>query len=294
MTSSYDRHVCLIRGVAALSWSLFEVRKLGPALALATGAMYATSASSQPSDNLDEGNIYIVTLGASTEFGPSYPGASRHSFSVMPDFDWRRMGEAEELSAPDDNLDLSLLDWGQLSAGPVIGFRDSRDEKDMSVLKGLKKIRPDADAGIFARYWIVPDEWRVRTEVRKAVFNGSGLQVDMGSDYFVKAGERWIFTAGPRASFASKPHMKTYFGVSAEEAQENGKVEPFDPSGGLQSAGISVSASYSLDDAWTLQAYGRYDRLLGDARRSPISRDIGSADQWTLGFGITKAFTVNF
>ncbi|SIQ58714.1 Outer membrane scaffolding protein for murein synthesis, MipA/OmpV family [Rhizobium sp. RU35A] len=239
-------------------------------------------------------DTYIITLGSTVSVGPTYPGSRRTSLSAAPDFDWRRLGEPEENSTPDDNFDLSLVDLGNFSAGPVIGIRDRRDERDEKALRGLKRIKIDMDAGLFAQYWFIPDAWRVRAEVRQAVFDNSGLVVDVGSDYFLRAGEHWLFSAGPRASFSNGAYAQRYFGVSAADAASNGRVQPYDADGGLQSLGLTVSAAYHFNEDWTVTAYGRYDRLLGDAANSPITSQFGSANQFTVGIGLTRAFRIAF
>ncbi|MDQ0455738.1 MipA/OmpV family protein [Rhizobium paknamense] len=235
----------------------------------------------------------IVTLGANLNYGASYPGAAHNNLSAMPSFDWRRMGEPEEYSPADDNFDFSLFDWRGFSIGPVVSLRDSRSARDSESLKGLKEIKNGFDAGIFANYWFIPNVWRARVEVRQAISNGTGLEVDLGTDYFTTAGDKWVFSLGPRLSFADGTYMRSYFGVSQSESAASGQLAAFTPDAGLQSVGVAASASYKISSDWTVQFYGRLDRLVGDAADSPITQ-AGSANQMSFGIGLTKAFQISF
>jgi len=236
---------------------------------------------------------WIVTLGGSVEYGPRFPGADRYGFSAMPSFDIRRFGEPDENSAPDDNIDYSVVDLNGFELGPVLGFRDGRSQSDDGRLKGLDTINWDVDVGIFAQYWIVPNRFRLRTEVRQAISNGSGLVADFGADWFQPVSDKWILSAGPRVSFGNDAYMHRYFSVSPFEAARSGTLPSFDASAGLKSVGFVASASYALTPTWTFQVYDRFDRLVGDAADSPISA-IGSANQNVIGVSLSKAFNISF
>ncbi|PNA39106.1 hypothetical protein C1X44_34120, partial [Pseudomonas sp. MPR-AND1A] len=51
---------------------------------------------------------WIVTVGASVEYGSKFEGARANGFGFMPSFDIRRGDEPEGMSAPDDNIDYTL------------------------------------------------------------------------------------------------------------------------------------------------------------------------------------------
>jgi outer membrane scaffolding protein for murein synthesis (MipA/OmpV family) len=236
----------------------------------------------------------IITIGGSAEYGPIYPGSSKSGFGGMPSFDIRRFGEPDENSAPDDNLDYGLINLGRFEAGPVLGIRDRRSISDDTRLGGLHTIDWGIDLGIFAQYWLVPDTIRLRTEVRQAVSNGSGLAVDVGADWFIQPAEGWTFSIGPRLSFGNGRYMKQYFSVSDAEAAANGSVGAFQASGGLKSVGATISASYNITPSWTIELYDRFDRLVGDASDSPVTRVFGSENQNIIGISLSKSFAITF
>lgn len=237
---------------------------------------------------------WIVTIGGSTEYGPSYEGASRSSFSVAPSFDIRRMGEAAGYSAPDDNLDTTLFEITGVEFGPVAGFRSGRSTSDDQRLEGLRTIDWTIDAGAFVQYWPVRDKLRLRVETRQALWGGQGLVADLSADWFLPVDEKLVLSAGARASLANSAYMSTNFGVSPSEAVANGRLDAFDAKGGLKSVGLAVAGTYTLSPKWSAQVYYKYDRLLNDAATSPITSVFGSRDQNVIGFSLSRSFEIGF
>lgn len=275
------------------------LRRWGPKAFLGVIAIFVHAKTASASDNQMGGvspdaPAWIITIGGSAEYGPVYPGSSKNGLSGLPSFDIRRFGEPDENSAPDDNLDYSLIDLGRFEAGPVLGLRDRRSISDDTRLGGLHTIDWGVDLGVFAQYWLVPDTLRLRTEVRQALSNGSGLAVDIGADWFIQPAEGWTFSMGPRLSFGNGRYMKQYFSVSDAEAAANGNVDPFQANGGLKSVGATISATYDITPSWSIQVYDRFDRLVGDAADSPVTRKFGSASQNIIGVSLSKSFAVRF
>ncbi|KKZ84216.1 hypothetical protein B5K05_24160 [Rhizobium phaseoli] len=262
--------------------------------ALSLPLIFLRSHSALSQDAKSSDNPWIVTLGGSAEYGPSYEGSKHLSFSGMPSFDFRRFGEAPEYGAPDDNIDYGLFDIGGVDVGPVVGLRGGRSAFDDSELQGLHSVQWNLDAGVFAQYWPIEDHLRVRAETRQTLWGGDGLLADLYLDWFQPAGDRWLLSAGPRMSLANGAYMRNNFAVSAEEAAKSGHVEAFDANGGLKSIGFTVAATYTVSPAWSVQIYNKYNRLVGDAADSPITSRLGSADQNVIGITLNRSFQIDF
>lgn len=237
---------------------------------------------------------WIITLGASFEYGPNHPGARHSSVTVMPSFDIRRFGEAAENSAPDDSLDYTLFESQGFQIGPVLGLRDNRSSSASNGLSGVRRVNSSFEAGVFLQYWAIPNQLRFRSEIREALSNGSGLVVDVGSDWFQPVGDRWILSAGPRASFGSAASMHRYFSISPAESAANGTLSAYNASEGLKSVGATISATYAITPDWSVTFYDRFDRLVGDAASSPVTAKIGTPNQNIVGISLSKEFTVSF
>ncbi|MDE1994078.1 MAG: MipA/OmpV family protein [Rhizobiaceae bacterium] len=257
-------------------------------------AAFSSSPATAQETTPAQSKQWIVTLGGTAEYGPSYEGSKHYSFSGMPSFDIRRMGEPAGYSAPDDNIDYSLLDMDGFEAGPVAGLRSGRSAFDDHDLEGLRRVHWTIDAGAFAQYWPVEDRLRLRGEMRQALWDGDGLAADFAVDWFQPVSEDVVISAGPRMSFGNSTFMQKNFGVSQGEAASNGRVSAFDADGGLKSVGLMVAATYTISPAWSVIAYDRFDRLTGDAANSPITSQFGSENQNILGLTINRSFAVGF
>jgi outer membrane protein len=51
--------------------------------------------------------------------------------------------------------------------------------------------------------------------------------------------------------------------------------------------------SYQLNKRWGLFGFARWERLVGQAARSPIVRQLGSRNQLSGGVGLNYTFTVH-
>lgn len=273
---------------ASSGMALFQAAALSlPLIVLGTHSALSQDAASSDSQ-------WVITLGGSVEYGPSHEGSKHRSFSGLPSFDFRRLGEAPEYSAPDDNIDYGLFDIGGVGIGPVVGVRGGRSTFDDTELQGLHSVHWNLDAGIFTQYWPLEDRLRLRAETRQALWGGDGLLADLYLDWFQPVGDRWLLSAGPRLSLANGTYMRNNFGVSAEEAARSGRVEAFEANGGLKSLGFTVAATYMLTPAWSVQTYVKYSRLMGDAADSPVTSRLGSADQNVIGITLNRSFQIGF
>ncbi|MGO4440756.1 MipA/OmpV family protein [Rhizobium sp. RAF56] len=235
---------------------------------------------------------WIVTVGGATEYGPTYEGSKHYSFSGLPSFDFRRLGDQQEFGAPDDNIDYSLLDFGGLEIGPVVGLRGGRSTSDDWRLQGLKGVQWNIDAGGFAQYWASADQLRVRAEARQALWGGDGLVVDVGTDWFQPLTDDVVLSAGPRLSFGNAPYMRNNFGVSKSEAAASRGLKAFDAQGGVKSVGFTVGVAIAVSPQWSIDIYNRYDRLVGSASSSPVVTDIGSKNQNIIGLSLNRSFEI--
>jgi outer membrane protein len=271
---------------------LRKVLLQGVCLSICLSTAHAQNAADREQDGSNKG--WIVTLGAGTEYGPSFEGAGHGSFSFVPSFDIRRWDEPAGLSAPDDGFDYSLFELGGVELGPVASIRGSRTKSDDTGLEGLHDIRWSVDAGAYAQYWLIENKLRLRVEARQGVHKNDGFVADFGADWFQPYGRDTMFSAGPRVSLADTTYMQNNFGVSAFEAQGNGHLDAFDPGGGFKSVGVVLGATYQLSGTMSLQVYDKFDRLVGDAANSPIVTNIGSANQNTVGIVLSRSFQIGF
>jgi MipA family protein len=55
---------------------------------------------------------------------------------------------------------------------------------------------------------------------------------------------------------------------------------------------VASGLSHQLNSSWGLFGFGRYERLVGDAAKSPIVGQLGSRNQLSGGIGLNYTFTI--
>ncbi|WP_171005244.1 MipA/OmpV family protein [Sphingopyxis sp. 2PD] len=84
-------------------------------------------------------------------------------------------------------------------------------------------------------------------------------------------------------------YKNAYFGVTPAAAATSG-LPAYDVDGGIQSVGVTAGYHRMLGRRWGVAVYGRYDRLVGDAADSPITRELGSRSQPSVGVALSYTF----
>jgi outer membrane scaffolding protein for murein synthesis (MipA/OmpV family) len=251
------------------------------------------SAADLPLPSADDGSaaLWIVTVGVMTQYGPDFAGAKTYGFNFAPQFSFRREGESAGFSAPDDGIDYAVYDTPTLKIGPVGTIDRGRSAGADHALQGLDNFSWRVEAGAYVEFWPVQDVLRTRLEMLHGLRSRDGASANLAADLVRQYGALTV-SAGPRLVLADDDAMQFQFGVSPKAAERNGRVSAFDASAGFQSVGANATLGYDWSQDWRFTVFGRYDRLVGDAADSPITRELGSADQFTVGAGITYSFRV--
>ena len=229
---------------------------------------------------------FSFALGAGVGAVPEYMGSDDFDATVFPTFTF------------------GSLKWGSIDAGngvrglPDNGFNfgaafrllNERTSEDSPELAGMNDIDIGVELGLGVKYQ--QTNWITFGEVRKGVSGHSGLAGTWGADVIMRPSDRWLITAGPRVNFGNDEFANTYFGVTGDEAAAS-QFDAYEATGGAMSAGLAVSGTYFIDNKWALEGVVSYEKLLGDAADSPITMN-GSEDQWRIGLGVSRIFTLNF
>lgn len=248
----------------------------------------AAFASATPALAQDSG-MTRVRVGAGAENRPAALGAERREWAPMFDFALARGSDEFDFEAPDDNFDIRLYDKDGLSFGPVAAYQNGRKNRDFGDRVG--KVSDTIEAGAFMQYEL-SKAFRLRAEVRQGIGGHGGLVASLGADGVLRDGDRYVVSLGPRLNFTNARYAREFFGVSDERSLITG-LDEFDPDGGLQSVGITSGVTAQVIGPFGIFGYARYDQLVGDARKSPIVRELGSKGQASAGLGVTYTFNLN-
>src|SRR6202045_87053 len=233
---------------------------------------------------------WTVMVGVGGEYKPDFEGANRAMFSPVPIFSIRRAGSTEQFRGPRDSASIALLAFGGLRAGPAGKFVSSRKASSYSELNGLGDVKTTVELGGFVEYYPV-DWFRTRGELRQGIGGHTGVVADLSADFIVPVIQRFTVSAGPRFTWESTKATSPYFGIDAVQAMATG-LPIFNAKGGAHSAGVGAQVSYRVDPRWEVHAYVEYERLLGDAAKSPLVTVRGSPNQTTVGIGASSPFDI--
>lgn len=261
--------------------------------ALAEDALLTPFAGT-PRDNVatvfGETPKWVLTINAVAYVSPDYLGADTYSPWGFPTVTLRAAGSREAFGAPDDAVTISVFDTGMFRTGIVGRYLSGRYDGSDAKLSGLDDVKWAVEPGLFVEYW--PIEWlRTRGEVRYGMNGYWGWVGTIGMDAVAQHG-KFTFSLGPRLNAGDERFMDAWFGVSQQEATANGRVWAFNPDAGISSWSVVGGVDYAWNDSWHTTVYGNYTNLVGDAGKSPIVRELGSADQFSVGLKVGYSFGV--
>jgi MipA family protein len=235
---------------------------------------------------------WLLTINATVLVSPDFPGAKTYGFVAFPSLSLRRTDAPENFQAPDDGVSIALFGDSQWALGITGRYQQGRyRENDRSRLYGIRDAKWAIEPGLFAEYWAVPDTLRLRGEIRYGINGYNGLVGNLSADYVKRVG-KWTLSVGPRLAVAGGEYMDTYFSVSPLEAAFNGRVSAYSADAGIKSVGVAAAATYKWNDSFSTTVRGGYDRLVGSAADSPIVKNLGSKDQFSVGATASYTFDI--
>lgn len=204
----------------------------------------------------------------------------------MFDIDRARGDTPFEFEAADDSFGFSIVKTNGFELGPAISMVSPRKVKDVGA--PVPTVKRTFEVGAFANYW-AGENFRLHSEVRRAVNGHDGWVADGGADLVLRDGDNWLFSIGPRVTWANGSYHDAYYSVTPATSLATG-LPVYDAGSGIESYGASASADFAITRRWGVALYGKYDRLTGDAARSPIVRAYGSPDQFSAGLALSYSF----
>lgn len=224
-------------------------------------------------------------IGLGPQLVPSYPGADGVSIRPLIDISRARGDTPFAFEAPDESSGFALLRRGSIAIGPAIGFEGTRTSRDVGT--ELPRAGFTVEAGGFVQVQVA-GPLRLRAEARKGIGGHRGWIGNVGADYVVRDGDRWLVSVGPRVTIADASYHRAYFGVAPADATP--ALPAFDLGGGVQAVGATAGLVRQFTPRWGIYSYAKYDRLVGAPARSPVVRAFGSRDQLSGGIALTYTF----
>ena len=226
----------------------------------------------------------VIELGAGAELRPAYPGSKDYEvwptgFVTLHYLRLPGFGVVKNARVDDQG-------W---SFGPSFNWQSKRKTSDYPELYGLNDVDSAFELGAKVGYtfdWIRP--W---VAARYGFTGHNGIVGETGLDFIFRVSPVFEFTVGPRASFANRDYMETYFGVTPAEAAVSRTLAAYAPGGGFKGVGAEFNARYEFAPQWAIRGEFIYEKLIGDAADSPIVQ-VGDANQYTAKLGVTYTFSL--
>jgi outer membrane protein len=229
-----------------------------------------------------------VRVGLGAQLRPEFIGADRTSAAPLFHVNIARGTKAFSFGAPDDSPSIALVSKDGFSFGPAGNIEGRREQSDVGAPVG--SVSRTLEAGVFIQY-LAGDSFRLRAELLKGINGSRGLFGTIGVDKIWRDGDRYVVSIGPRVLFSDARYQRAYFGVTPTASLASG-LPIYRPGGGAHAVALASGLSYELSNHWGLFGYARYERLVGDAGKSPIIREFGSRNQLSGGIGLNYTFTI--
>jgi outer membrane scaffolding protein for murein synthesis (MipA/OmpV family) len=267
------------------------------ALLLASPAV-AQDAASEPS--VFDGDY--LSIGAGAAYGPSYAGSDDYVLYPVPLVQGSFHGVGIDPRSGGLALDFILdPDKGTgFNLGVAARVRMDRAHKIKDpVVRSLGKLDTAVEVGPTAGVTVaqVLNPYDSLTFTADALWDVAGahkgMVVDPSVSYFTPLSRGIAASLSLSAEYADGKFADYYYTISPAGSAASG-LPVFNAGSGFTRAGANVLLGFDLDGnlengGLALVVVGGYSRMLGDAKRSPVTSIRGSADQWlgAVGLGFT-------
>ena len=239
------------------------------------------------------------TLGAGAVLAPDYEGSD--DYEPYPSLRLRAAwGDGYFVDLGGSTLRAlqlrgNFIPGGRFQAGPLLNFRQERDDVDDDEVDDLDDVDNAFELGGFlgyvhrfqgARGMALGANFQFAADVSDA---HNGWLFQPGIDFALPLGESFTLSARGFSTYATEKYMSTYFGIDNKNAAFSG-LDRFDADAGFKDVGLGLGLNYRISDSWGLNLQGGYTRLIGDAEDSPVTDDEGTANQFFGGVGFTFSF----
>lgn len=245
------------------------------------------AASASPAWAKDKEDLR-VRVGLGAQVRPDFTGSRDRELGPLVDVDIARGDAPFRIEAPDDSFGIRLVRSGGFALGPAANIRPAR--KEAAVGAPVGRVDTSVEVGAFAEALLTPSV-RLRGELLKGLNGHEGLVGSIGADHIWRDGDRYAVTLGPRLLLSDARFQRSYFGVKPEAAPASG-LPAYRPGGGVHGVALAGGAQLQFGPRWGLFGYARAERLVGDAGKSPIVRELGSRNQLSAGLGLSYVFRI--
>lgn len=229
----------------------------------------APAPAAQPADS-------SLTVGIGVAAGPRYPGSNKTAFGLLPLLDYQ---DASGFFASTRRG----LGWGgesgSLTYSLSLGARGGRDDKDHRIagigsggkeLAGMGSIATSATANFGVGVRLGTAELSASLELPVS-HRDNGRALHLGASVPLLTTQSDVLSLAGGVHFGDGKYMRTYYGVTALQAQNSG-FAAYTPKSGIYRTDLSLAWVHRFDKHWSVTTIGGVERLMSDAAGSPLVR----------------------
>jgi outer membrane scaffolding protein for murein synthesis (MipA/OmpV family) len=278
---------------------------LGAGLAATAAMVFSQDAAAQEIIPMQfTGETNLVGLGVFSV--PDFYGSDKNQGALAPllHYNFDAWGNPLYVQVVGPEIRLNLVPRKDLRAGPILRWRTRRDDDvDNETVKRMRPIASATEVGAFFAYHMPIDA----DPLHKWVFSGDitwntngvydGATGNVRATYYHPfqsgmMGKPLLGTIGFGLFFASDHFNDRYFGLHGADVllYPERNFAPYTAESGVTSIKIPFTLSSQIDPKWLITFGGRYEKLLGDAKDSPVIERHGNDSQWTLGIAASYLF----
>ncbi len=256
-------------------------------LAIATLAIVSSVGTSRAVDAID------LQVGGAAVVAPKYEGSKEYEvrgFPIIAPADTSDSDDGLIQFRGVDDLRLRAIQFNGFEAGPLAGYRFSRDEDDADRLEGLGDVDGGLVIGAYAAYNFGGLKPFVSYHYGVTGDDTGGL-LRFGAETRIPMAGAIALTVIGGATYADSDYMESYFGVSAAQSTAStALLGIYDAEAGIKDVYLGLSTDIPLSDVWSLKLGGKYTHLLSDASDSPI---VETDSQFSALVGLTYRFSID-
>ena len=273
---------------------MMNIKKLAVKLPIVLALLLVNVAYAEIVIPVDSLNVNLVGLAIGAV--PDYYGSSHEQLDGGPYGRYQFEDSQRYVLLLGPQLSANLLNDPNWRAGPLIRYRSARDSgvNDKTVSQ-MDKVDSAIEGGVFLQYKLPLSDM----PMHQVTFGGdveggkNGTEGHLNVMYWQPFSQKLVGNIGLGMTYGNNKFMDTYFGaISANDVALYPSLggKPYNPSSGVVGWNIPFGLTTFLSKDWLLSVAGRYERLVSDAKDSPVVNQSGDANQWIGGVGLAYVF----
>lgn len=243
----------------------------------------------------DDDGGWTGLAGFGFRYEADYEGSKDYQVNPIPALflEWNDTVRFSTIEGP--SLSATVLRYQGFSTDFGLEYDFGRAQDDNAVLAGLGDV--DGNGVFLAAFGydveMATGNMNFGVDIERDIGgNRKGTLVGLATTYIQPFDNgRANFEIGVEANWADSNYTSTMFGITAAQSASSALgLSTHHASAGWKDVGLTIGASYALNESFILVGEASYNKLLGDAADSPLVADYGSANQAALKLGVVYAW----